>query len=131
MSDFRYHCDQAKQALSPRACQCAFCLPRGASYLSDPSARLEVQLEDRRLLYAHLFGTGTAEFMHCGRCNELVYVRCEIEGRDYGLVVAAALADPPAAATTQAAEYGAETLEERLARRAARWIPEVEIIEDA
>jgi hypothetical protein len=128
---FDYLCDLPLEALTARACQCHFCLPRGASYLSAPSGRLEVRLRDRRFLYAHVFGTGTAEFMHCALCNHLVFVRSEVEGNTYGLVVAGALGDPPGAEAPLAVNYQDESLAERLARRAAHWIPKLEIIEDS
>lgn len=126
-----YECDLPLDELALRACQCHFCLPRGATYLSAPSGRLEVRLRDRRFLYAHVFGTGTAEFMHCAFCNHLVFVRSQIDGKTYGLVVAGALVDPSVAGAPRAVAYGSESLAERLARRAAHWIPDVEIIEDA
>jgi hypothetical protein len=87
-------------------------------------------VRDRRLLYAHVFGTGTAEFMHCAICNHLVFARSQIEGHTYGLVVAQALGYSAVARTPRPVSYADESLEERLARRAAHWIPELEIIED-
>jgi hypothetical protein len=125
-----YLCDLSLEELTLRACQCHFCLPRGASYLSAPSGRLEVRLRERGFLYAHVFGTGTAEFMHCAFCNHLVFVRSHIQGNTYGLVLAQALDDSAAASAPRAVSYADESLAERLARRAAHWIPELEIIED-
>ena len=125
-----YFCDDSPKELAPRACQCHFCLPRGASYLSASSSRLEVRLRDRRYLYAHVFGTGTAEFMHCAFCNHLVFVQSQIDGSTYGLVVAQALADVAASNPGRPVSYADESLAERLARRAEYWIPELKIIEN-
>lgn len=139
MSDFRYqhpgacscgavnyllHCDLDLDELAPRACQCEFCLPGGASYVSVPAGRLEVRVRDRRYLYAHVFGTFTADFMHCGLCNDLVYVSTEIDGRTLGLVVQQTMQGDIDAAPSLA-DYEGETLENRLARRADNWIPEL------
>jgi hypothetical protein len=126
-----YHCDQPPEKLIPRACQCEFCRPKSASYVSAPQGRLEVRLRDRRMLYAHVFGTGTAEFMHCAFCNEMVFVRSEVDGRVYALVVAQALLEMPPGASGRSVDYASESLAERLSRRAANWIPELELIEDA
>lgn len=122
---YRFHSHLAESDLHPRACQCLFCRPRAASYLSDPRGRLEIQVLDERYLYSHVFGTATADFVHCGRCNHLVYVSCEIDGHTYGLVVQESLdleIDPGRA---RAVDFSDESLSERLARRAETWIPEV------
>lgn len=116
------HCNLDLDKLALRACQCEFCLPRGARYISMPDAHLEVQVRDKRFLYAHVFGTGTADFMHCGRCNDLVYVSSEIEGRTRALVVENTL-EGELSAQPDAMDYDGESLDERLARRAANWIP--------
>lgn len=122
------HCNQDLDELTPRACQCEFCLPRAASYVSAAGARLEVRVRDLRYLYAHVFGTYTADFMHCGRCNHLVYVSSEIDGRVRGLVLAQSLRDVIDAPAT-GTHYDDESLEQRLARRAATWIPELVVLE--
>ena len=126
-----YACNRSLEELAPRACQCEFCLPRNFSYISAPEGRLEVRVRDRRMLYAHVFGTGTAEFMHCAICNHAVYVRSEIEGRTYGLVVAQALCTAALPEIAKPVDYDEESLEQRLSRRADNWIPELELIEDA
>lgn len=128
---YRFRCHVAVDELQPRACQCLFCRPRGASYISDPGGQLEVRVRDLRYLYAHVFGTATADFMHCGRCNHLVYVSTEIDGRLYGLVVQESLDADIDPGRSRAMEFGGESLEERVARRAETWIPEVSIVEDA
>ncbi len=128
---YSFHCNQPAAELQPRACQCLFCKPRGAAYLGSGEGRLEVQVTDKRYLYAHAFGTRTADFIHCGRCNELVYVTSMIDGRIYALVELHSLEaeiDPDKAVPM---DFGGESLEERLARRAGSWIPELEVTEHA
>ena len=127
---FDYFCDARLEEMAPRACQCSFCIPRGASYVSDPASRLEVRLRDPRMVYAHVHGTGTAKFVHCGLCNELVYVRCEIEGRTYGLIAAQALSHSPPAAPYPV-DHDGESMAQRLARRAAHWIPDLVVFDGA
>ena len=125
---YLWHCNQRLAELSPRACQCEFCQPRGARYLSATDSRLEVQLRDSRFVYAHVFGTYTADFMHCGRCNDLVYVSCEHDGRLLGLVVQQSLREQVQLSAGEC-DFDQETLEQRLARRAANWIPELVVVE--
>lgn len=125
----RLHCNRSAAELEPRACQCSFCRPRSASYVGDADARLEVRVRDKRYLYAHVFGTGTADFMHCGRCNHAVYVTSRVEGREYALVCFQALDPGAVSGAMRSVDFDDESLEERLARRARTWIPELEVVE--
>jgi hypothetical protein len=120
---FDYRCREPLAQQVARACQCEFCLPREASYLSDSVSELEVRIRDRRYLYAHRFGTATAEFMHCAVCNTEVYVACDIDGTRYALVRAAALDEFTALGGTSEVSHDDESLEQRLSRRARNWIP--------
>ena len=126
---YRFQSHYSTGELVPRACECLFCRPWPASYVSDPRGRLEVRVRDRRYLYAHVFGTGTAEFMHCGRCNHPVYVVSEIEGQCYGLVVQQSLDADIDPGRTRSEDFSSESLAERLQRRSATWIPEVSVAE--
>lgn len=124
---FTYHSHRPLSELTARACQCEFCLPRSATYLSEPDARLQVELKDHRYVYSHSFGTNTADFMHCAVCNKLVYVKSAIDGHDYALVVVAALYDSAQLALPGAVDYDGEGVSERLQRRAQRWIAHLDV----
>jgi hypothetical protein len=128
---YRFFCDLSLEQIEPRACQCQFCRPRGSSYISATHGRLEVRVRDARFLYSHVFGTDTADFVHCGSCNHLVYVSSEVDGRLYGLVVEQSLYENLDVGRGRAVDFSAETLEARLARRAATWIPEVVVVDEA
>jgi hypothetical protein len=91
---------------------------------------LLVKVRDSRFLYAHVFSTGTAEFMHCARCNHLVYVVSEIEGRRYGLVLQASLDTDIDPGRARAVDFSSESLSERLQRRSETWIPDVYVAEE-
>jgi hypothetical protein len=125
---FEYYCSRPLTELSARACQCDFCRPLANTYLSEPDGLLRVKLRDMRYLYAHCFGTRSADFQHCAICNALVYVTSEIDGHVYALVVARALKESPPDSDAQAVDYAAETLEQRLQRRAQRWISNLEVV---
>jgi hypothetical protein len=124
---FTYRCRQSLEDISARACQCLYCEPRAATYLSDADAALQVRLRDSRYVYAHRFGTSTADFMHCAVCNVQVFVRCEIEGHTYALVSAPALREFSRLKVFVPMDYDGENLPERLLRRARLWIPELRI----
>ena len=127
---FTYHVSQPLEALQARACQCDYCAPKAATYLSDPDSELEVTVRDSRHLYAHRFGTSTADFIHCAFCNEQVYVQCEVEGRYYALVSAPALTGFDRLAGFNPVDYEGEALAERLQRRSERWIPVLRVTAD-
>ena len=124
---FVYFCQQPLGTLTARACQCLYCRPRSASYLSDSQAALHVQVKDLRYLYAHRFGSNTADFMHCVGCNMQVFVRSEIQGREYALVSAPALHEFAQLQNFAPMDYDGESLARRLSRRSQRWIPELVI----
>jgi hypothetical protein len=127
---FSYRCSQPLENLTARACQCDYCRPRALAYLSEPSASLRVTLRDQRYLYAHSFGTHTADFYHCALCNTPVFVQSRIDGRDYALVVANALEGFAELARQVEVSLEAETLAERLQRRSGSWIGNFELVEN-
>jgi hypothetical protein len=125
---FTFHSSQQLAALVARECQCEYCRPRQASYVSDKRGMLRVEVRDTRYLYSHRFGTRSADFVHCARCNALVYVKSLVEGREYALVVANRLTDFPALTPAQPVDFDAESLAVRLQRRAETWIPVLEVV---
>jgi len=89
---------------------------------------LRVMPADSRYLYNHVHGSCSADFVHCGRCNSLVFVRSTIEGCDYAVVEAGVLDDAVAIEHIESVDYASETLPQRLRRRADHWIPVLEVI---
>ena len=128
---FKFSCSEDLASLVARECECEYCQPRHASYVSDVRGMLRVEVKDTRYLYSHCFGTRTADFVHCARCNALVFVKSLIEGREYALVVANRLTDFLALAPARAVDFDAESLPVRLQRRAESWIPLLEVVEIA
>jgi hypothetical protein len=127
---FTYRCPKPLAELQARACQCEYCRPRRQAYVGDPDGSLRVRVRDQRYLYAHRFGTGTADFIHCAVCNHQVFVRSEIEGHTYALVCVEALQDHPQLGSHEPVDFEGESVEERLRRRARSWIGELVIESD-
>jgi hypothetical protein len=124
---FIFRAQQPLAQMTARSCQCLYCQPRGSSYLSNAESALHVKVRDLRYLYAHRFGTNTADFMHCAICNMQVFVRSEVEGHVYALVSAAALLESARLQHFSAVDYDGEALPQRLRRRSQAWIPELQI----
>ena len=128
---YRFLSSKPAGELQPRACQCIFCKPGNAQYVGDSAGRLEVEVTDKRYLYSHSFGTYTADFVHCGRCNHLVYVTTIVDGKIYALVELHGLEEDLEASDPVPMDFDGESVDERLGRRAGTWIPELEIQEHA
>lgn len=71
---------------SPRACDCSYCTPRGAAYLSDPSGTVRVSVHSERGLRKERQGSETAIMLLCATCDSLLGAVCEIEGRLLGAI---------------------------------------------
>ena len=118
-------------ALSPRHCGCDFCRKHGSLYVSAPDAHLAVTLVEPDRVSRYAFGHETATFLVCGRCGVVATAVSEIDGRLYA-VLNANLLSPPLAVDRHAvpvADYEAEDVPERLARRQRRWIANVTVAE--
>jgi hypothetical protein len=103
------------------------CRRHGASYISDPGARLSLRYRDRSLLSTYRFGHGTSQWIICSRCGVLTAVLCEIEGRLRAVVRVQSMLEHafPAEVST---DFEAESVAERLERRARSWIGAVDVL---
>jgi len=114
---------------SVRACQCGFCRAHGAHTTSDPSGRLAFQVKQSDALQRYRFGLMTADFLLCRGCGIYLGAQIATANGAFGIINTLALMPLPeglpAAAT---ADYGSESLSERIARRARRWTPLAKLI---
>ena len=128
--DGRCHCGNLGFALEtaltwetirPRECDCSFCRAHAARCVSDPKGRAALYAADPERLVRYAFGLRTAGFLVCGACG--VYIGAYAEEEEGGFATlnlrATAHHDRAGAATS----YGRETVENRRARRRARWTP--------
>jgi hypothetical protein len=106
-----------------RSCACSFCRAHGTRTVSDPAGRAEVWA-DWPLVQQYRFGSATADYLLCRRCG--VYIGA-VGDTPAGLrcVINTLCLDDRAAFVQQAShpDYGQETVETRLARRARNWMP--------
>ena len=111
------------EELGVRTCQCAFCRAHGAVNISDPDGETVIKTGADDII-RYRFALKTADFLICRHCG--VYVAAVMgEGERIcstinvvGLQMAGFLdiAEAPM-------EYGAETTDERIARRYKKWTP--------
>jgi len=112
------------RTLPLRACQCSFCRRHGGITTSDPGGRLVVEVGDPERLQRYRFALGITDFLVCKTCGVYVAAVMGADGRSVGVLNVNALDDPaPFARPPEPMQYGAETVEEREARRAKVWMP--------
>ena len=107
--------------LAPRACQCSFCRKHHARSVSDPDGSAVIALGREAIRYR--FGTGSADFLICGRCGVYVGVVQDIDGQLYAVLNLTAFDDPHEHVPDEPMRYDGETPDDRAARRRARWTP--------
>jgi hypothetical protein len=121
--ELRLESDKTPLELGTRADTCSFCAKHNALYTSDPSGALFVTIRDETAVARYRFGTKTADFVMCTTCGVLAAAIMP----DAALAVihinaldarAEFLANP-----VQLADFDGESVEQRLARRRAKWTP--------
>jgi hypothetical protein len=109
-----------------RRCTCGYCSRFNGTWTSHPDARLRLRREPGATLECYRFGTRTADFLFCGACGVTIAALCETGGRLRAVVNVNTLdAAGDLEFERSDSDFEGETLEERLDRRAARWIGDV------
>jgi hypothetical protein len=124
--EFTLFTRKSSDELVPRRCSCTMCRRHGASYISDPDARLVLRYGDPSALSIYRFGHGTAQWIICSRCGVLTAVLCEIDGRLRAVVRVQSMVNHTFAPETPT-DFEDETVAGRLERRARNWIGTVEV----
>jgi hypothetical protein len=119
---FRYHSARDPGSWSVRACQCAFCRAHQALSASDPEARIEFTAVRPALLSKYRFARHTADFLVCSQCGVYIGAMIETPRGRFGIININSFNPVPAkVAAPVPMEYGAESHEQRVARRELRW----------
>lgn len=123
--EFTLRTQQSEQSLVPRRCACSMCRRHGATWVSDPDARLELRCRDETQLSLYQFGQRTSHWIVCAQCGVLTAVISRIEGRLRAVVRSQSMLDHRFSAPELATDFDDESVERRLARRARTWIGSV------
>ncbi len=108
---------------TPRACDCSYCTPRGAAYLSDASGTVCLCVPNESNLRKERQGSETATMLLCSACNCLLGAVCEIGGRLLGAVNVRVLerqTEIPPAQSVHLSEFDADT---KVQRWSDLWMP--------
>jgi hypothetical protein len=123
---YTYRTPIAPKEWSVRACQCSFCRAHMTLTTSDPAGSVEFFERSAGAMSRYRFGQRTADFLLCRNCG--VYIGAVISsGRGrFAIVNVNALRDRPGALPAPTtADYGSESVDQRIARREQRWTPVV------
>lgn len=121
--ELRLESNKAARELPLRTDTCSFCNKHHALYTSDPEGALHVSVREPDLVSRYRFGTRTADFLSCKMCG--VFVAAHMPESALAVINVNAL-DARAdflQNELRVVDLDAETLEQRLARRKARWTP--------
>ncbi|MBV7267180.1 hypothetical protein [Erythrobacter ani] len=114
--------DLAAHEIAPRACGCDFCLKHRPNWFSDRSGHLTIihSITPNR----YRFGTQTADFLICPNCGVVVAAVCESDGEALGVFNLNCLeANHDWSQRAVSVDFDGEDTGDRLARRAANWMP--------
>jgi hypothetical protein len=112
---------ETAKLLAPRACQCGFCRRHGARTVSDPAGSATLALGAETIRYR--FGTGTTDFLICGRCGVYVGAAADLGGRLYVTLNLNAFDDPRLDLDGAPVSYDGEEAAAKAERRRAKWTP--------
>lgn len=115
---------QPPEATPLRACGCSFCRANQTRTASDPNGAAEIWADDWSVVSRYRFGTGTADFLVCRRCG--IYLGAVTEtAAGTRMVTNTNCLEDRALFTGASAptDHNKETVESRIARRAANWTP--------
>jgi hypothetical protein len=112
---------QAPTDTQLRTCSCSFCRASNPRTTSDPNGSVDIRAADWSLVQFYRFGTGTADFLICKRCGDYIGATTS----DTCAVINTNCLDDRAAFTQQPdpVDHDGEATGDRLARRAANWMP--------
>lgn len=108
-------------SLVPRACQCSYCIAKGAAYVSKSGTRVEVTIRKKNLHRTHQQGSNTADFHECQFCGDLVLVTTRIEGELYGAVNAGCVGNPAVFGAPVKMELFDQPASEKITRWRQNW----------
>jgi hypothetical protein len=116
---------KSPEDVAVRACGCSFCRSHRPRMISDPMGLLRVSADRWDNVRLYRFGTRTCDFIVCGSCGVFVAAVSDARERSPRAVINVnCLADRDRFSETPAIhDFDGETVETRLARRSANWMP--------
>jgi hypothetical protein len=109
-----------------RACTCSFCRSHNPRIVADPKGLFEVWADDWSLVENYRFGTRSCDFLICRRCGVFIAAISELTAGTQAVVNVNCLSDRERFTSAPIVhDFENETIETRLSRRAASWMPAI------
>ena len=109
-----------------RGCTCSFCRSHSPRIVADREGLFEVLADDWSLVENYRFETRTCDFLICRRCGVFIAAVTETAEGARAVVNVNCLSDREHFTSVPAVhDFEGETVEDRLSRRAANWMPAV------
>lgn len=107
-----------------RGCTCSFCRSHRPRIVADSAGHFDVWADDWSLMENYRFGTKTCDFLICRRCGVFIAAVAEMPSGTRAVVNVNCLDDREKFASDPLIhDFEDETIETRLSRRAANWMP--------
>ncbi len=121
------HLSKAPEDIGVRECSCSFCRRHRPRMISDPAGLLTVTADDWSFVRFYRFGTRTCDFLLCSQCGVFIAAASDADERSPRAVLNVNCLDDRARFSQIPAmhDFDRETVESRLARRRAGWMPAV------
>ena len=109
-----------------RGCTCSFCRSHNPRIVADPEGLFEVWADDWSLVENYRFGTRSCDFLICRRCGVFIAAVSELTAGTQAVVNVNCLSDRERFTSAPVVhDFEDETIETRLSRRAANWMPAI------
>lgn len=116
----------AATVIPARKCACRYCTRFNGTWTSHPDAVLRLERAPSAPPGRYRFGTGTADFLFCSVCGVVVAALSKAPKGMVAVVNVNTLASVAGLGLDRSeSDFDGETTEDRLARRARRWIGQV------
>jgi hypothetical protein len=114
-------------SIVPRACQCEYCLAKGAAYVCKSGTAVEVRVHKERLHRIIMHGSRNARFHECTNCGDVVFVTADIDGEVYGVLNALCMKNVLGFAAAVKMDFAGQTAEQKRDRWRQHWCHPVTI----
>lgn len=118
-----FHPTREAAELGARACMCTFCRARRLRWTSDADGQVTIAVAEAAELSRYRFGTGTADFLICRRCGQVMAALTSDEPAPRAVINVDCLDRADAFVDAGARDLDAEDVEARRVRRARHWTP--------
>lgn len=111
-----------------RKCGCSYCSKNGVIFLTDPSAKLNINIDNKNLLSRYQFDHKTADIYICSHCGITPFALSKIDEQVFGVINANTVDSFNFSKNKISGfDFSGEEVDSRLQRRKKYWISNIKI----